>query len=141
MARKPKSIKGISTFDMGIFPPMVLFSCGYSYKEILAFLKRRKAKEWIYGIEDCEHLFKNNWQACSRTITNRVTGKEMHLYYIFIPEWFTFSDYDMCKLAHEILHICQFAMPKILDMEREHEAVAYTHTHLMSQILDFLRKK
>ena len=54
---------------------------------------------------------------------------------------FDFSDWSMCTLAHECLHITQFMLPEILDRNREYECEAYLHTHIMEQALNKLRGK
>jgi len=61
------------------------------------------------------------------------------LFYIILTEEFDFSDYAYCKLAHEVLHICQFILPDILNRDREYECEAYLHTHIMMQCLNQIR--
>lgn len=63
------------------------------------------------------------------------------MFYIYIGEEFKFTDYEYCKLAHEVLHICQFLLPDFLDRNREFESEAYLHTHLMEQCLKAIRGK
>lgn len=136
MKKAPAKI--MEVIDMGIFPAKVLFVKGFTYEEAVKELTRQKCKEWKLGISTDKELIKEGTcLALSRLIEK---GKEppIKLLYIFIPS-FNFSDYDMCKLAHEVLHICQFAMPDFLDMEREFEAVAYVHTYLMRKCLKMLR--
>lgn len=130
-------MKHIAWLDTGIFPATVMLSSGFEYKRIIKELKKLKAKEWVGGINTPEDkkLFESGKNfACKRVYEGRT-----YFYIIFIEE-FNFSDYDMCKLAHEVLHICQFMLPDFLDPEREYECYAYTHTHLMEQCLKKLRE-
>lgn len=135
-----KTVKVLDFLDFGIFPPIALFSCGFSYDEITSLLKKKKAKDWLLGISDDKGLIdKANYIACRRDIINQKTGEQKWLFYIILKGQFTYTDYEYCKLAHEILHICQFALPDILTRDTEIEAEAYLHTHLMKQCLKTLR--
>lgn len=60
-------------------------------------------------------------------------------FFIIIPR-FDFDDDDcFVKLAHEIVHICQFFLPDVLNRNTEIECEAYLHTHIMRQALKKLR--
>lgn len=94
----------------------------------------------MLGLRDDKKLFDScGYLACKRIIKNVKTGETKTLFYIFIKGEFKFTDYEMVKLAHECLHICQFSLPDILDRDKENEAEAYLHSHLMHQILKLLR--
>lgn len=139
-----KSVKTIQFLNTGIFSATILFSCGYTYDELSKFLKRRKADDWLLGISDVEdiRLIKNSFGiGMERRICNDKTGDEKILYYLYIRDSFTFTDYEYCVLAHEIIHILQFMLPRLLDRNNEIEAEAYTHTHIMKQCLEHLRGK
>lgn len=128
--------------DTGIFPAIVMFSCGFEYEEIIKLLKIKKAIEWIQGISDHKLFIEtSNYCYIKSTLKTVKTGKEKDLFYIIIKEQFTYTDYEYCKLAHECLHICQCVLPDILDRNKEHEAEAYLHTHLMQQCLKAIRGK
>lgn len=134
------SNKIIRYLDTGIFPCTVLFSVGFTYDEIIKHLNKTKATEWALGLsEDKKLVDSGNNFALKRTIENNKTGKSVTMFYIILINQFKFTDYEMCKLAHEVLHICQFMLPEMLDMEREYESVAYTHTYLMQSCLKQLR--
>ena len=134
------SSKILHWLDNGCYPGYVMFSCGFSYDEIMKLLKKKKAKHWIIGISDDKTFIdKGNYFGLHRIISNKKTGKEVNLYYIIIKDRFTFTDYEYCKLAHEILHICNFFLKDILDRDKEFEAEAYYHTHIMTQCLKILR--
>lgn len=131
----------IHWLDTGIFPATVMFACGFEYEEIISNLKKKKAKVWIEGLVDQkEFIERSNYCYVITTLTSKKTGKETILFYIIIKEVFKFTDFEYCKLAHEVLHICQYLLPDILNRNKEHEAEAYLHTHLMSSILKELRK-
>lgn len=137
-----KSKKIIQWLDTGIWPCTVLFSCGFSYDELMKHLKKVKSEDWYAGIKnDHNHFNDGNYFASKRTITNSKTGQEKTLFYIILKKQFDFSDYAYVTLAHELHHICTFMLSDILDITREYEAVAYTHTYLMEKILKILRKK
>lgn len=130
------SFKCLNWLNCGIFPPIIMFSCGYTYDEIIASLNKTPAgKKWIPGFEDQKYLVnKATWLAIKATVENDKT-----YFYIYIKDHFDFSDDDYCCLAHEVLHICQYLLPDILRRDNEHEAEAYLHTHLMTQCLHYLR--
>lgn len=136
------SYKVIKWLDTGIFPAPVMFSCGFSYDEILKHLKKLKAEDWLLGLQDNRNLIEGgNWFGLQRILENTKTGEKKWLYYIIIKPSFNFSDDHYLKLAHEVLHICQFMLPDILDRNREYECEAYLHTHIMRQCLECLRGK
>lgn len=137
-----KSNKIIRWFDAGIWPASIVFCCGFSYDEIIKHFSKVKANGWATGIsQDKAFIDSDNYFALKRTVENKVTGKEVTYFYIIFRNQFDFSDFAFCTLAHEVLHICQFMLPDMTNMEREYEAVAYTHTYIMQSILKELRKK
>lgn len=137
---KTKVVKGVYWFDTGIFPATVMFVFGFTYDELLIELKKKKAHTWSAALsEDKELMGKSNYLAMKRCLTNTKTGKSVDHYIIKIREPFKFTDFEYCKLAHEVLHVCQYLLPDILDRTKEHEAEAYLHTYLMKKCLTALR--
>ena len=70
------------------------------------------------------------------------TKTERHakdLYYIIFTEPFIFTDYSYSILAHEVLHCTQFLLEPILDIKKEYEAFAYTHTFIMDKCMELIR--
>ena len=134
-----KSKYHIQYIDSGIFPATIMFIVGYSYKEVLCHLKKTKAEEWHCGIQGHEKLFNGKSFAIRTDIIN-AKGKEKTLFYIGFNDLFKFTDFDYIALAHECLHICQYFLPDALDRNKEHEAEAYLHSHLMKQCLEILRR-
>lgn len=139
MKKQSKNISLLTCLNTGIFPGTICFSVGFKYDELYKDLKKWSS-EWCAAIaEDKEFIEGGSCFALRRTVQNEETGKKIHCHYIIFTDYFDFSDHDMCKLAHECLHIIQFIMPDFLNPEVEIEAVAYTHTHIMKQCLDKLR--
>ena len=139
-----KNVKTIQFLNTGIFSATILFSCGYSYDELAKFLKKRKADDWLAGIsvpDDIELIKKSFGLAMKREVYNKKSGVEKTFFYLYLRDSFTFTDYEYCVLAHEIIHILQFMLPCLLDRNTEIEAEAYTHTHIMKQCLEHLRGK
>lgn len=144
-------MKGLFWLDTGIFPATVMLSHGYDYKGIQKALKNTLKKKgvdkkqiglWSMGAENRQkEINESKYLAFSVEVKNSKSGANVNLYYIVLKKKFKFTDYDYCILAHEILHICQFFLPQVLDREREIEAECYLHTHLMSQCLKVLRSK
>lgn len=137
-----KSPKILHWLDTGIFPATVLFIHRFTYEETLVHLKKKKAQDWMLGLHYHEKLIKSDSWAMLGLFTEIENKKDKsikRLFYIIIRDPFKFTDYEYCKLAHEVLHICQFMLPDILDRNKEHEAECYLHTHLMKQCLKALR--
>ncbi len=134
MAKKKRSPL-IVTLNTGIFEAPVVFSVGFEYKEML----KKLGKEWAEPLFDEKELIENG--SCLAIKKTQLLGnKRKDFFYIIFIDEFTFSDVDMCLLAHEIHHICTFLLRERLDISQEFECVAYTHSHLMRQCLEALRK-
>lgn len=150
MRKNKTKNKTIAFLNMGNYPGTVMFSVGFSYPELIKQLQKNYktgywkpedgCKMWLQAIENDKELNKDTWFALHRKLYHK-KFPEKNLFYILILRPFDFSDGDMCKLAHECLHICQFYLPDILDRNREIEAEAYLHTHLMEQCLRIMRTK
>lgn len=146
---KPKKNHFIDFINMGCYPGCVLFCHGYTADEFIATLKKlyktgewkaeKGAQTWLLGIEDYDFKDGKYW-ALRRVLEHPKYGKKI-CHYILIFDDFKFTDEEMCKLAHECLHICQFYLPDVLERDKEIEAEAYLHTHLMRQCLNLLRSK
>lgn len=97
---------------------------------------------WLLGIKGENFGSGEAWgeQYCT-TIFNDA-NESRRLNYIMLYDGFNFAkDYDYCALAHEVLHLLQFALPRFgIDMHKETESTAYIHTHVMSECLEVLRQ-
>lgn len=129
MAYKKRQV--LHYINFGIFPGGVLFSNGFDVDELLKLLRG----EWKEAFKQEYDFFKNSNYAYAKIYSN--TGKIY--YFIFTKEQFRFTDEEYCKLAHEVLHICQSHLVDILDRDKEKEAEAYLHTHIMRECLRILR--
>lgn len=133
--------KQIHTLNTGIFPYKVMLSSGFCYDEIIKELKAQKCHMWALGLRDDKNFLDSGENfALHRTLTHPKKGEFTFFYIIFIKP-FDFSDWKMCALAHEVLHICQFMLPLVMDRSKEFECEAYLHTHIMEQALKALRGK
>lgn len=149
---KNKNIKIIDFIQFGIFPGTILLSVGNSYDELIETINKeyksgRWKKDfgeplWSLGIsEDKEFIDKGYCFALKRELFNKSKNLDKTLFYIILKDQFDFSDQSMCTLAHEVLHICQFYLPDVLDRNKEHEAEAYLHSHIMREALRIIRGK
>jgi len=138
MAKQKKEVQVMKILDFGVFPGKLMFSHGFSYDEIMDQLIEQKCDGWAEAISKDKELFDNSQYTASYRIVEK-KGEHFHFYFIILQKQFQFTDYDYCVLAHEVLHICQFFLPDILDRNREIEAEAYLHTHLMKQCLSAIR--
>lgn len=132
--------KTMTWLNFGSFPGSVLFANGYEYEELIESLKRKKCTSWAKALMPSEGLVT---QADNLTIFQEMEedGGSYQYFFLLIKRPFEFSDEEYCILAHEVLHLCQFHLCKVLNRDREFEAEAYTHTHLMKQAIAALRLK
>lgn len=143
MKAKDKSPTICESIDFGIFPGVCLFVYNVSYDKIRAKLLKDKHYDWAAGISgDKELIDSENWRALYREVYNGRRKESRHLFFIFIKDKFKFNDFDYARLAHECLHIVQFYLTSNgpFDRNKEFEAEAYLHTHLMTQCLDAIRR-
>jgi DNA-binding cell septation regulator SpoVG len=140
MARKKKKIRVIDWLNLGMFQGALLFTCGYDKKEICDYLKKIGANDWLEAMNDIT-IDVDHWYSLKRTVENLKTGEVKRFLFIIIPRY-EFLDDDFVKLAHEIIHTCQFYLPGMnVERDREIECEAYFHTHLMRQCIQKLRGK
>jgi len=136
---EPKKV--MSWIDFGIFPESLMLTSGFSYDEIMALLKKKRQTSWAQALRPSKPIVeKSKWLAIEQDMIDDKTGDTYKYYFIIIKDPFDFSDMSFCTLAHEVLHIVQFNLVHHLDRNKEIEAEAYLHTHLMKQCLVALRK-
>lgn len=136
-----QSNKVLYWLDTGIFPATVMFSCGFNYDELTKLLKQKKASDWLQAMQYQEKFIRGSGYCAYAVDLINSKGQQKKLFHIYLDKTFRFTDTEYIKLAHEILHICQFLLPDILNRDKETEAEAYLHTHLMEQCLKILRSK
>lgn len=135
MVAKRISDKHINWLNFGSFFGSCMLVCGFSYKETLKLLNRRKAGDWILAFESTKDVFDNpNWGYASK---KTIAGIDYFI--LVLKDRFDFKDASHAKLAHEILHLCSFNLKDFFDPMVENEAFCYTHTHLMTQCYKILR--
>ncbi len=136
-----KSKKVIGTIHCEMFSSVILLCYNVRQQEILKKLLSwdKDVRYWHDGIKnEVNHFEKPSWGFVLKRIVTR--GKdEKTLFYLVIKNKFRFDDFDYCSLAHEVVHLCQFILPDILDRDREIEAEAYFHSYLMTKVLDAIR--
>lgn len=139
-----KNIQTIRFLNNGCYPGYVMFSCGFSYDEIIKFLKKHNKTGgdlWALGLQNDKNLINNGkYFALKREFYNKKSNQNRTFYYIILKNSFLFDDFDYIALSHECLHICQFFLPDILNRNKEIEAEAYYHSHLMTQCLKVIRE-
>ncbi len=142
MTKKRKPF--IKFLNHGCYHGATMFCFGYNHSEIINNLEAMSEFEddWISPIRDDEKEIDDNSlnaMCLKRTIEDTENGEVKHFHYIIIKK-FDFSPANYITLAHEIVHLCQFYLPDFLDRDREVEAEAYFHSHMMRQCLDLLKQ-
>ena len=67
-------------------------------------------------------VFKNSSNTGSRVTLEEVkSGRQVDYFIIIMKSPFIFSDRQFCILAHEAIHVCQFFLPQVLNIEKEVE--------------------
>lgn len=137
-----KQTKIITSINFGCFPGYCVFAAGHTMAELRAHFKKEEKqnkidKGWRMCLED-EEFGDRKFLAMHRSLVSP-KGDVSHYYYVLFIEPFMWRDASYVILAHEFLHICQFYLPPVLDRNREIEAEAYLHSHLMQQVLDKMR--
>lgn len=135
--KKPKSVDMITTVDFGIFGGKIMFSCGYSFKQLIKELKKQECYDWAKGLKKKKDEDGVAGHAFVRNVKRK--GSKTTHYYLCLPKSWTWTDDEYVTLAHEALHLCQYKLSEILNRDVETEAEAYTHTHIMKQILSRLK--
>lgn len=136
---KNGGIKIISTLNFGSFPGKIMFSTGYTYDEVCEELKKQKCKEWLMAFTECKYLTGSGVAGFSSKRYLDIKGKEYEYCFLFLRDGFNFSDRHHAVLSHEVIHICSHHLSSMLDIVKENEAFAYTHTHILTQCYSVLR--
>lgn len=132
-------MKVLGTMNFGSFPGKLMFSAGYTFEEVCVELKKQKAKEWLLAFKDCENLTGSDVAGFSAKKYISINGKEYEYNFVFLRDVFNFSDRHHAVLSHEIIHICTHHLSQMLDIAKENEAFAYTHTHILTQCYKMIR--
>lgn len=132
-------MKVLSTLNFGSFPGKIMFTCGYTYDEVCTELKKQKCSEWLIAFKECKYLTGSGVAGFSSKRYLEIKGTEYEYSFIFLRDEFDFSDRHHAVLSHEVIHICTFHLSPMLDIVKENEAFAYTHTHILTQCYNVIR--
>lgn len=132
-------MKVISTLNFGSFPGKIMFSSGFTYDEVCKELKKQKCPEWLAAFEQCKYLTGEGVAGFSSKRYLMIKGKEYEYCFVFLRDEFNFSDRHHAVLSHEVIHICTHHLSPMLDIVKENEAFAYTHTHILTQCYNAIR--
>lgn len=125
--------KTIKIFPNGSYYGNILFTCGYSFDEIIARLLTLPDINWAVAVSlSVDWLSKQDY-GC---IYEHLDGEDYYIIYFKSP----FSEGEEAILSHEVVHLCQFCLPGLLDRNKECEAEAYHHQYVMEQCLKALKK-
>jgi hypothetical protein len=130
-------MKVIDTLNFGSFPGKIMFTCGYSFKDVCKELKKQKCNEWLECFKQLEYLFE---PSCAGFAAVRKLN-EFTYHFVCLRDEFDFSDKHHATLSHEVIHIITYNISDMLDIVKENEAFAYTHTHILNQCYEVLRRK
>gem|GEM_PF-4654130 len=131
----------METLNFGSFPGKIMFTSGYSFKEICRELRKQKCLDWLECFKQTEYLFEPTCAGFASTRTLEVDGEEYTFNFVCLRDEFDFSDDHHATLSHEIIHICTHQLKDLLNIVKENEAFAYTHTHILKQCYTALRRK
>lgn len=131
----------IKTLNFGSFPGKIMFTCGYTFDEICKQLKKEKCDEWLECFETTKDLWDGNCWGFGSLRTKKIKDEFYYYSFLCLRDNFDFTDESHAKLAHEVIHVCTFQLADLFNLVKENEAFAYTHTHIMQQCYEVLRKK
>lgn len=133
-------MKIISTLNFGSFPGKIMFSAGYTFDEVCVELKKQKCGGWLSAFKQCRYLTDPGIAGFSSKRYLDIKGKEYEYCILFLRDEFNFSDRHHAVLSHEVIHICTHHLSTMLDIVKENEAFAYTHTHILTQCYKVIRE-
>lgn len=123
--------KHIFWADWGTFYGSTMVCCNWKdYAEVFNHLKIKKIVEWEAALKVKPFIDANHF---SVWFVEDKDGKEKSFSILWLLDWK--PDLEHYKiLAHELVHAVQFKMPDFLDVTKEYEACAYTHSYLFENI-------
>ena len=117
----------------------IMFTCGYSFDEICKELKKQKCNDWLSAFKETKYLFSKDCAGFSSKQTMEIKGTEYEYTFLHLRDCFDFSDKHHWTLSHEVIHAVTFQLSPMLNIAKENEAFAYTHTHIMKQCYEVIR--
>ena len=135
--------KTLTWVNMGCFPGSCLVSSGHDYDSLKKELDDLSAHNWFTPLAKSKSDINNPdvEGTVFRKLFRRKGQSSCVFYYLILSKPFDFSDQAYITLAHECLHVVQYALVPILNRDNEAEAEAYLHSHLMAQCLKAFRGK
>jgi hypothetical protein len=133
-------MKVLSALNFGSFPGNIMFSAGYTFDEVCEELKKQKCTDWLIAFRACKHLTGSGVVGFSSKQFVEIKGKEYEFCFVFLRDVFKHTDRHHAVLSHEVIHICTHHLRDMFDIVKENEAFAYTHTHILTQCYDVIRK-
>lgn len=124
--------------NFGSFPGKVLFTVGFTYDEICKALKRQEQTGWLAEFETTKHNF--DTEHCVGFCARRLGKDKCQYYFLHLRDNFNYTEKHHITLSHELIHLCSYHLPDYLDVLKENEAFAYTHSHLMQQCYDVMKQ-
>lgn len=140
--KKSAAVRTLGFIDNGCYFGNVLVNVGYTKQEVIDWLISRQnnpkgINEWVEVLKQTEIIEKSLAQCSVQEWHNGPHMKIMPIIWFKNP--FSFTDKEMVILAHEIVHLCQMYLADYLRRDREFEAEAYYHSHIMQQCLNLIR--
>lgn len=132
-------MKVLETLNFGSFPGKIMFSAGFTFDEVCEELKKQRCTNWLIAFKACKHLTGKDVAGFSAKQFVEIKGKEYDFCFVFLRDVFDFSDRHHAVLSHEVIHICTHHLSPMLDIVKENEAFAYTHTHILTQCYNAVR--
>lgn len=133
------SASGIINF--GSFPGKCFFSTGYSFDELCQQLENQKCVDWLAALKNSKYLYDSENAGYVFHTEVKVKGRLLTYMFLILKKPFDFSDWAHQILSHEAIHLVTFNLSNMLDIVKENEAFAYTHTHILDQCYSMLRNK
>ena len=129
------------SLNFGIFHGHVLCVVSNDWTKSLEIEKARLKKEkqigWLWFCDQIQESISDNKVYGMAMMRDGEHG----IYFGLFMREFDFNNTEHhVVLAHECLHLCQYHLVDFIDRNIEHEAEAYTHSHLMSQFYNQIRK-
>ena len=113
----------------------ILFSCGMPLKNLILHLKTQEDTSWYRGLKNKKIEEGTDGSAFMSYLKTDNKYNEVR-YYIIMEDYWTGELEQYVTLAHEIIHIVQYKLIPRLNRDHERECEAYSHSHIMSQILN-----
>lgn len=136
---KPK----YAIIDFGMFKNEVLVALNCNYDQLLQWVTKNADKLYLATVKDEDNalIIKNGSGLTVCQTFSHPKHYDQTRYIIWLRSLDMRSNYDISVLFHEITHLSQFFLPKVLDRNKEIEAEAYFVGYVAKQIMDIVRPR